>query len=87
MQHVSLGTHETEEDAARAYDLELAKLPGDARPLNFPQEHGRAPAEAAEPAQHAEPAEAQHDELLGAETAEEADEQVCNSCWSSSVEC
>ena len=48
LQHVSLGTHETEEDAARAYDLELVKLPGDGRPLNFPQETGGVPTDPAE---------------------------------------
>ena len=84
-QHVSLGTHETEEDAARAYDSQLAKLPGDARPLNFPKEHGRAPGEAAEPAEPAEPDEAQKDELLVAEAAEEADEQVHVGSWSHSI--
>ena len=43
VQHISLGTHETEAGAARAYDAELAKLPGDTRPLNFPGELERAP--------------------------------------------
>ena len=79
MQHVSLGTHETEEEAARAYDLELAKLPGDSRPLNFPQEHVRAPAEPAEAAGAAAAAELAGflgREAPGAENAAEETEQV-----------
>ena len=36
MQHVNLGTHKSEEEAARAYDAALSQLQGDSRPLNFP---------------------------------------------------